>query len=277
MIIDFHTHIFAPDVINNREKYLSRDSLFKLLYADPKAKLATAEDLITSMDQNNIDISVALNIHWSSPELCIDSNSYIMEAISRYPDRLIGFGMVDLNSPDTAIPEIERCARGGCKGIGEIRPEPVMLKDPQLLEPVIHCIIDHNLILLTHASEPVGHLYPGKGDITPEVLYPLLAVFPDLKLVFSHWGGGLPFYALMPEVKKALGNVYFDSAASPFLYKAQIYGHVAQLVGSEKVLFGTDYPLLSPGRLLKEIAGSDLPEIYREQLLAGNAQKLLGI
>jgi predicted TIM-barrel fold metal-dependent hydrolase len=81
----------------------------------------------------------------------------------------------------------------------------------------------------------------------------------------------------MPEVKKALKNVYFDTAASPFLYSRQIYHQVAQMVGDDRILFGSDWPLLSPGRLLKEINSLDLPQETKDRLLAGNARRLLGI
>jgi hypothetical protein len=146
-----------------------------------------------------------------------------------------------------------------------------------MLKPIIDTIIQHNLILLTHSSEPVGHQYSGKGAATPDLLYTLITVFPDLKLVCAHWGGGLPFYALMPEVKTALKNVYFDTAASPFLYTPQVYGQVAQLVGADKILFGSDYPLIPQRRFLKEIAALDLPSDTKKKILAGNAKKLLGL
>jgi hypothetical protein len=123
----------------------------------------------------------------------------------------------------------------------------------------------------------VGHDYPGKGAITPDVLYPFITSFPDLTIVCAHWGGGLPFYALMPEVKKAMSNVFFDTAASPFLYSPQVYTQVIQLVGTDKILFGSDYPLLAQGRLLGEIRSLDLPEETKNLILSGNAQRLLGI
>ena len=123
----------------------------------------------------------------------------------------------------------------------------------EAMQPLVEVLREHQLILLTHASEPVGHIYPGKGSVTPDMLYPFITNFPDLPVVCAHWGGGLPFYALMPEVKEALKNVYFDTAASPFLYRPGIYSQVSQLVGAERILFGTDYPLLPPGRLLREI------------------------
>jgi predicted TIM-barrel fold metal-dependent hydrolase len=145
------------------------------------------------------------------------------------------------------------------------------------MKPFVDILKKHNLIMLTHASEPVGHIYPGKGAVTPEMLYPFIASHPELTIVCSHWGGGLPFYALMPEVKKDMENVYFDTAASPLLYSPQIYEQVIQLVGADRILFGSDYPLLEQGRVLREIESLDLPEEIKKQILAGNAQRLLGI
>jgi predicted TIM-barrel fold metal-dependent hydrolase len=81
----------------------------------------------------------------------------------------------------------------------------------------------------------------------------------------------------MPEVKAALKNVYFDTAASPFLYTPQVYAQVAQLVGADKILFGSDFPLISQRRFLKEITALDLPEETKNKILAGNAKKLLGL
>ena len=101
--------------------------------------------------------------------------------------------------------------------------------------------------------------------------------FPEATIVCAHWGGGLPFYALMPEVADALRNVYFDSAASPFLYTPQVYSAMSELVGAEKLLLGSDYALMRPRRLLDEIAASSLTLQEREALLGGNAARLLGL
>jgi predicted TIM-barrel fold metal-dependent hydrolase len=163
------------------------------------------------------------------------------------------------------------------KGIGEIRIKPSIFKDLSVLRPILQLIEDYNLILLTHSSEPAGHIYPAKGEMTPDRLYSLTNSFPGIKLVCAHWGGGLPFYALMPEVKKSLANVYFDTAASPFLYQPQVYQTVSQLVDSDKILFGTDYQLLTPKRLLSEINGLELPDLIKNQILSENAKKILRI
>jgi predicted TIM-barrel fold metal-dependent hydrolase len=81
----------------------------------------------------------------------------------------------------------------------------------------------------------------------------------------------------MPEVATVLRNVYFDTAASPFLYNPQVYAAVSSLVGADKVLFGSDYALLRPHRLLAEIAASSLTPQEREAVQGGNAARVLGI
>jgi predicted TIM-barrel fold metal-dependent hydrolase len=279
VIIDFHTHVFPPDIKKNRKKYIERDPCLAVLYSDPKAKMATAEELIAAMDKDGVDVSVILNIGWTTHELCRETNDYIIDAVSRYPRRLVGFGAVQPNSPKAAVAEIERCAKAGIRGMGEMRPDVQLfdLGDEMVMSPLVEVLQEHRLPLLLHASEPIGHDYPGKGLVFPDILYPFITSFPDLTIVCAHWGGGLPFYALMPEVKKAMGNVYFDSAASPFLYTPQVYRQVIQLVGADKVLFGSDYPLLTPRRLLKEIDSLGLDGEEKELLLAGNALRLLGI
>ena len=279
VIIDFHTHVFSPQIKKNRSQYIDSDPCFAVLYSNHNAKLVTADELIASMDESGVDISVIVNIGWTTHELCVETNDYILESIARYPQRLIGFCAVQPQSQKAAIAEIERCAKGGIRGVGEMRPDMQKLdfRNETVMEPLVEVMRKHNLILLTHTSEPVGHEYPGKGDITPDMLYPFIASFPDLTIVCAHWGGGLPFYALMPEVKQAMSNVFFDTAASPLLYSPQVYNQAAQLVGADKILFGSDYPLLAQSRSLNEIKSLNLPEETKSLILSGNAQRLLGI
>ncbi|MFC1903766.1 amidohydrolase family protein [Chloroflexota bacterium] len=279
MIIDFHTHVFSPRIKQNRSKYIDNDPCFALLYSKKEAKLATADELIESMDKAGIDISVIVNTGWTTHDMCVETNDYILESIARYPQRLIGFCAVQPQAFEAAITEIERCAKEGARGIGEIRPDMQLfdLGDEEVMPPFVEALRKHKLTLLTHASEPVGHDYPGKGIVTPDMLYPFITSHPDLTVVCAHWGGGLPFYALMPEVKEAMKNVFFDTAASSFLYRPQVYTQVSQLVGADKVLFGSDYPLLAQTRLLQEINAAGLSEEEKSLILAGNAQRLLGI
>jgi uncharacterized protein len=277
MIIDFHTHIFPPQIKQNRARYLRHEPFFRELYSSEKAILADAEELVRNMDDQKIDISAVQNFQWTDPEVCHLTNCYIAESIKKYPDRLIGFGMVCLDSTAGALEEIKYCVAEGMRGIGEVRPPLSVLSNADLIDPVISSLISNGLILCTHSSEPVGHIYPGKGDLTPSVLYQLISRFPELKIDCAHWGGGLPLYMLMPEVKKNTPLVYFDSAASPYLYQPAIYTQAAALAGGERILFGSDYPLLKPSRLINEIDSLNLDSNLRERILSLNARSLLQI
>jgi len=279
VIVDFHTHIFPPWLREKRDEYIKRDPCFSLLYSQPKARMATAEELLASMDEAGVDLSVVLNIGWVNHELCVKTNDYILDSVSRYPTRLVGFCAIQPAAGDAAIAELERCAKSGAKGIGELRSDVqgFDLADKTAMKPLVDATLKHDLIFLTHSSEPVGHEYSGKGSITPGILYSCITSFPSLKLVCAHWGGGLPFYALMPEVAEALTNVFFDTAATVFLYKPGIFEQVNQIIGSDKILFGSDYPLIHQNRVLAQIQSSQLPEEDKARILGANAQKLLKI
>ena len=277
VIIDFHTHVFPPWIKEERDEYIKCDPSFSLLYSQPKAKLITTEELIASMDEIELDLSVILNIGWASHQLCVKTNDYILDSVSRYPDRLIGFCSIQPKAGDAALFELERCAQAGARGIGEMRSDAQSfdLMNKEVMEPLVDMVIKHGLIFLTHSSEPVGHQYFGKGNITPDILYSFALGFPNLKLVCAHWGGGLPFYALMPEVAKALSNVFFDTAATNFLYRPQIFRQVSEIIGSDKILFGSDYPLIPQGRIIAQIQSLELPQEDKNKILGDNARKLL--
>ena len=277
MIIDFHTHIFPPWLRDRRDEYAKSDLCFSMLYSQPKARMATAEELITAMDETGVDRSVILNLGWVSHELCVKTNDYILESVSRYPRRLIGFCAIQPGAGGAAIAEIDRCAEAGARGIGELRSDVqgFDMTDGETMSLVAEAALKHDLILLTHSSEPVGHEYSGKGSITPDILYAFVTAFPNLKIVCAHWGGGLPFYALMPEVANALGNVFFDSAATVFLYKPDIFERASAIVGSNRILFGTDYPLVGQRRVIEQIRSSLLSEEDKFRILGSNAQRLL--
>jgi hypothetical protein len=101
VIIDAHTHIFSPRVISRREEYAYRDPCFAALYGDPRAKLITAPELLVSMDRHEISLSVVANIGWTSHQLCVESNDYILECC---PDIPTGWSDWQRCSPWPATP-----------------------------------------------------------------------------------------------------------------------------------------------------------------------------
>lgn len=278
MIIDIHTHITAPEIIAQREAYRQRDAWFGTLYGNPQARLATAQALVEALDEGGIDCAVAFGFGWADIGLCRAANDYTIEAVRCYGGRLIGFAVVNLRQPREALRELERCVTAGLQGVGELMPDGqgFSLDDVSLLAPLAQYAAAHHLPILVHTSEPVGHHYAGKGTVGPKAIYRFAQAFPEVTLICAHWGGGLPFYELMPEVRNALAHVYYDTAASPFLYDDQILPLTAQLV-PHKICFGSDFPLLSPTHCLRSFRSVGLPPEPLTGLLGGNAARVLGL
>jgi predicted TIM-barrel fold metal-dependent hydrolase len=278
MIVDFHTHIFPPEIIAARDRFAARDPWFAELYGNPRARMADGADLLASMDADGVDCSVTFPFGWSDPGLIADCNSYVIEMMRRHPGRVVGLAAAQPLAGAWAVAEVERCARAGMPGIGELMPhgQGYRLSDSKLFEPLAEVARAHNLFVLTHTSEPIGHQYAGKGDVTPAELQAFIAAFPDLRIVASHWGGGYPFYELMPEVHRAAVNVWYDSAASLYLYRPEIFVIVARIAGPEKILWASDFPLLGQRRMLDYARASGLSDADLARALGGNAATLLG-
>jgi hypothetical protein len=276
-IIDSCTHVLPESFMANREQLSRSDRTFRALFIDPKAKFAGYDNLITSMDEAAVDVSVCAGFGWTDPEVARVSNDYNLEAARSHPDRLVAFCSVNPLWGEDAVEEVKRCHAAGAKGIGELHPNTQGFLDADLasLAPVFDTAKDLKIPILMHASEPVGHGYPGKGSVTPEHLMTLVSAFPNNTFIFSHFGGGLPFYGLMPEVKSALKNVYFDSAAFPFLYQPEVFDVVARSVGAKKILFASDYPLVSQKRALDEFSKSGLPTDEIRLVQGANTAEIL--
>ena len=261
-----------------RDDYLRRDLTFRSLFSSQKSKLATAEELLDAMDKAQVDIAVVMGYGWTDPDVAREANDYLLESAARYP-RLVPFCSVNPAWGQAAIDEVERCAGAGAKGIGELHPDTqgYDITEFDTISGVMRAAEQLGLVVLTHSSEPVGHDYPGKGQTTPDRLLAFCCNFPRNTVVCAHWGGGLPFYSLMPEVRESLSNVYFDTAATPFLYRAEVYSTVARSAGRERVLFGSDYPLMAYSRSLGQVREAELSPEDLEHVLWRNAANLLDL
>jgi len=279
MLVDFHTHIFPPEILKYRGQYCERDPWFNELYANPQIGLASAEDLIEEMELSGVDVSVTFSFGWMDPGLIEETNSYVIDAMSRYPGRIFGMAVLQPTNGLRAIHELERCAKAGMIGLGELMPhgQGYKLSDISLLAPIMEVVRHHQLLVLSHCSEPVGHVYPGKGDVTLQDIVAFLTAFPDIRFVAAHWGGGLPFYTLMPEIQRITANVWYDTAATVYLYRQDIFPIVANLVGVERILFASDYGLLRQRRIIDHIKQSGLDEDALLKVLGENARNLLGL
>ncbi len=279
MRIDVHTHIFPPEMVERRERFFEGEPVFRLLYESSKSKLATVEMLLENMDRTGVDRSVIFGFPWQDNELSRRHNDYVLESAARHPDRLIPLACV---APMTegSLEEADRCLSAGARGLGELAVYQACDAQDALkaYQDLIECCRDHGGVLLVHANEPIGHQYPGKAPFGLDFYYALARMSSGMVLILAHWGGGLCFYQLLKkEVPGSLSHVYYDTAASPYLYQASIYSTVSRLVGNEKVLFGSDFPLLSPDRYFREVAEAGLGEREAEAILGGNAGRLFGL
>ena len=279
MLIDFHTHIFPPDIQRHRERYCARDPWFDKLYSNPGTRIATAEDLIAEMDESGVEVSVTFSFGWTDTGLIEETNNYVIDVMRRYPKRIYGMAVLQPTAGAQAVRELDRCARAGMIGLGELMPhgQGYKLSDIELLMPVMEVVREHQLIVLSHCSEPIGHIYPGKGDVTLQDVVTFLTEFPDVPFVAAHWGGGLPFYCLMPEIEQITANVWYDTAATAYLYRNTIVPVVAELVGVERILFASDFGLLRQRRIMDYVSQSGLDAGAVENVLGRNAQQLLGL
>lgn len=279
MLIDVHTHIFPREIIANRQWFFSEDPVFKSLYGSPKATMATAETLLASMDENGIAHAVTFGFPWRNHELATRHNDYVLESAVKYAPRLLPLGCVNPLSYKN-VEEAERVLQAGAKGLGEIAVYEHSSEDHLLTryKDLFTCCRAYGGVLLVHANEPVGHLYPGKAPFDLKFYYSLARLAAGIPLILAHWGGGLCFYELLKkEAGAILADVYYDTAASPFLYRPEIYSLAVRIVGRQKVLFGSDYPLLSPQRYFEEMRQAGLQKEDVEAIGGLNTARLFGL
>jgi predicted TIM-barrel fold metal-dependent hydrolase len=279
MIIDSHTHLFPESVKNDRSRFFDKEPEFKLLYDSPRAKIATISELIRTMDSHGVDISVISGFPWRNPDFARKNNDTLLEAVQAYPDRIKGLACFDL-AWEGAADEAVRCMDAGLSGVGELAfylsgIDETALK---LLEPVMAALRSHgNRPCMIHTNEPIGHPYPGKTPVTLEQIDTLARTFPDNRIILAHWGGGIFFYHVMKkQVKETLKNIWYDTAASVFLYDPEIYNMAIQANVIDKVLFGTDFPLLTPDRYYADMDKSAMTKAHKRQVLGENALALFG-
>ena len=279
MIIDFHTHIVQPDVIENRERFFDSEPAFELLYGVPGSRLCGAEELVSNMDAQGIDKSVVFGFPWQREDYFKANNDYVLDAVERFKGRLIGFATASPLARG-AEREFERCLNAGLSGIGELAVYDESLSQDirDRFEPVAEIAQRLDVPILLHTNEPVGHAYPGKTAVTLHELYRFLRQYNANRFVLAHWGGGIFFYHLMKrEVKEVLRNTWFDTAASPFLYDKEIYAFATRILGPDRILFGSDFPLLKAGRYFEEMKEADLSDKTISNICGENAARLLKI
>ena len=251
-MIDSHTHILPNKPNKLIEEFGEEKVLLEMFSNEQKA--TTPEELLKSMNLSNIKKSIILGYGWTNFNLLQASNQFNLDAFKKNPSKLIPFFSINPMFKEN-LQEMEKCINLGGKGAGEIHPsiQELAMDNENIWKDSLKLLEENSLPIIIHASEPAGHLYPGKGNTYPENIYKFIKLFPENTIILAHWGGGLLFYELMKEVKEISKNVYYDTAASSFLYNPKIFEIAIEIVGSEKIIFGSDFPILSPKRILEEM------------------------
>lgn len=275
--VDAHTHLFPPSQHETRDEIASRDRTFREMYGPPEAKMATLAELLAALDAADIEQAVVAGFAFGAERDLEEQNGYLLEARRSGQGRIAVLATVN-PARDGWEQQACQALEEGAVGFGELRPHN------QGWDPLGHggrelCELarETGAVLLWHVSEPVGHGYPGKaGGISPVELCRLATDFPQVRMVAAHLGGGLSFYLQMPEIKAAIENIYFDTAAVTLLYDEGSVARLVDLAGPGRVIFGSDYPLLSPRRQLQRLLGQ-LPGDVARQVCGGNAERLFRI
>jgi predicted TIM-barrel fold metal-dependent hydrolase len=274
--IDFHIHLYPPDVIRARDKIAESEPYFAALTSNKVHKWATLEDLLPRMERDNIERAVVGGFAFRDLGLCRACNDYIIDCVKLRPDKLDGICAV----PPLARgfdKEILRCADAGILGVGELFPEGqgIDIADVSQTWRLAGTLADAGMFALLHTAEPVGHSYVGKGNVGPSAAAAFCMNHPETPVIFAHLGGGLWLYELMPEMRLYLSNAMYDLAAMPWLYGAEVLKMIEAGGLAGKFLFGTDYPILDSARYDKMFSLSGVSAETIESFRRGNATRIL--
>jgi predicted TIM-barrel fold metal-dependent hydrolase len=263
-VIDFHTHIF-PDKIVDRAVEALRHSYHVAPVVRP-----TVSGLLETMDSSGIDVSVSVPVA-TRPDQVRSINEWAAEVQRQHPDRLVCFGALHPGLYELAS-EVDHIGELGLKGI-KLQPnfQECSPNDARLF-PAYEAAAELGLIVLFHSGQEIKEF--DQVYSTPAALADVHARFPQLTMVIAHLGG----YQMWGEVRQHLlgEQVYLDASYCP---PEQLPDHeflnLVRSHGTDRVVFGSDFPWSDPGRDLDRLRG--LP-LLRDELGAiawRNAASLL--
>lgn len=209
------------------------------------------------------------------------SNDYIAELVQRYPKQFIGFGSVDPWKGKIAVREAERCARElGLRGLKFHPQQQQFFANEQRFYSLWEAAQALELVVLFHTGTTgVGVGQPGGGGIKLKYARPIpyiddvAADFPQLTIVMAH-----PSFPWQEEQLAMLvhkPNVYMDLSGWSPKYFSPLLVQYAKTLLQDKVMFGSDYPVISPERWLHDFDTLGFDDAVREKILARNARRLL--
>lgn len=225
---------------------------------------------IGSMD--HAGVAVGLTASWWGPQGPLISNDEVASFVREHPDRLIGVASVNLARPMDGVRELRRAVRD--LGFRALRIVPWLWglpPDDRRYYPLYAECIELDVPFCTQ----VGHTGPLLSSETGRPIPYLENValeFPELRIVAGHIGA--PWTQEIISLATKFPNLYVDTSA----YKASRFpGDFVDFMrgrGARKVLFGTNYPMLTASACLERLASLGLGADAQHQFLSGNARRV---
>jgi predicted TIM-barrel fold metal-dependent hydrolase len=210
-------------------------------------------------------------------------NDYVASVVQRYADQFIGFASVDPWKGKMAVQELERSVKElGLRGL-KLHPsaQAFYANDPRFY-PLWEKCAELDIPVLFHSGQTgLGARQPGGGGIKLKYCQPIpyfddvAADFPSLTIIMAH--PAVPWQEEQLSVALHKQNVYIDlSGWSPKYFRPMLVQYMQSLL-KDKVLFGSDYPVLMPERWLKDFEQLELKAEVRQKILLDNARKILNL
>ncbi len=249
-VIDGHVHLYPPEVDIDpagwaawrEEKHWALLCTRRRRDGRPVQSLPTVDALLRAMDAGGVERAVLLGWYWEKHDTCVWQNRFYAECVRAHPDRLSAFAVFHpAAGAAAAVEEVRRACGEGLIGIGELSPhsQGYAVCDAAFGE-VMALAADLKLPVNLHAADPASRRFPGWVETPAKDFVWLARTFPRTTFVLAHWGGML---AMRDTRLAEQRNVFFDTAASPLLYDEKVWAQAMPVLGRERVLFGSDYPL----------------------------------
>ena len=232
--------------------------------------IPTVDMTLAAMDAANVDIS--LLSAWHGPQGSYISNDEVNAQIEAAPDRFRGLATVDLTDPMQAVRDIRRWVDGE-RFVG-VRVVPWLWDLPpndRRYYPVYAACIDAGVPFCTQIGHTGPLLRSETGRPIP-YLEDVLLDFPELVVVGGHVG--FPWVDELISLTIKFPNFYIDTSAYSVHRLPANFVEFMQGIGSDRVMFGSNWPMLSPKQCLKELDSLGLSSEQQEAFLSGTARRV---
>ena len=208
---------------------------------------------------------------WHGPGGALIGNEEVLDCVRKHPDLFAGLASVDLSKPIEAIATLrEYVTQHGFKGLRIVQWLWELPCTHALYYPLLAACVELDVPVCLQ----VGLTGPLRSSETGRPLHieRIALDFPELKIVCGHIG--YPWHIEMIAMATKFPNVFIDTSAyKPRRYPAELVAYM-KAHGRGKVMFGTNYPMITPGACLEELEILGLDDATREAFLGGNATRV---